>query len=401
MGNNLESLPPQSFGTFRKLVTNPGVRQSRRKKKLGLIVNPIAGIGGRVGLKGSDGIELQKQAFAKGAEPISGKRATQALERLKSRSDDLQIHTYPGEMGADVCLSLGFQPKVFGSISPGKTTAKDTISAARQFLDEKVDLILFAGGDGTARDIYSAVGQEIPALGIPAGVKIQSGVFARNPVISGDIALHFLFTEVPKSKEAEVMDVDEELYRRGKLASRLFGYLLVPCTKKRLQGIKTAIAPSRDASLADIASEVISRMQPDLVYILGPGTTPRAITQALGLEKTLLGIDVIKSKQIILKDADEKQLLEVLEKNSGRIIVTPIGGQGFLFGRGNQQISPEVIRKIGSTHIWVICVPEKIFSLAGRPLLVDSGDLALDEELSGYISVITGYHESIIYPVAS
>ena len=250
-------------------------------------------------------------------------------------------------------------------------------------------------------DIYNAVGQEIPALGIPAGVKIQSGVFARNPMISGEIALHFLFTEVPETEEAEIMDVDEELYRQGKLDSKLFGYLLVPRTKRRLQGIKTATQLSNAASLADVASEVISRMQSDHVYIIGPGTTTRAITQALGLEKTLLGVDVIKKKQIIIKDANERQLLEVLEKHSGRIIITPIGGQGFLFGRGNQQISPEVIRKIGPPHIWVICVPEKIHSLAGRPLLVDSGDLILDEELSGFISVITGYRESIIYPVAN
>ena len=369
-------------------------------KKLGLIINPIAGIGGRVGLKGSDGTELQEQAFALGATPISGRRAVQALERLKPRKGEILIHTYPGEMGADVCRSLGFQPAEHGSIKPAKTTAQDTIMAARQLLDEKVDLILFAGGDGTARDIHRAVGQKIPVLGIPAGVKVHSGVFARNPSISGDIALQFLFDESPKSSEAEVIDVDEELYRQGRLAVELFGYLLVPRTKNRLQGTKTPIHPSEKISFTDIASEVINKMQPELIYILGPGTTTRAVTRALDLEKTLLGVDVIKGKQVILKDANEKQLLDVLDKYTGRIIVSPIGGQGFLFGRGNQQISPGVIWKVGLSNIWVICIPEKIRSLMGYPLLVDSGDAILDEELSGYMRIITGFGESIIYPVA-
>lgn len=400
MGNDLESVSPESIARLTKSVIGPGLKQPEGKKKLGLIVNPIAGLGGRVGLKGSDGNELQKQAFALGAAPAAGKRAGQTLEKLQPYFGNLQIYTYPGEMGAELCQLLGYRPEVCGSINPGRTTARDTIMAARQFLDRGVDVILFAGGDGTARDICSAVGQEIPVVGIPAGVKIHSGVFARNPVTTADIVIQFLFQKNSETEEAEVMDVDEELYRKGILASKLFGYLLVPCRKRRLQGIKTAIPPSEAASLAEIASEVITMMQPGLVYILGPGTTTRAVTRALGLEKTLLGVDVIEGKQVILKDANERQLLEILDKVSGKIIVSPIGGQGFLFGRGNQPISPEVIRKTGSANIWVICIPEKLHSLSGGPLLVDSGDVHLDDELAGYMSVITGYRESVIYPVS-
>lgn len=400
MGNDLESISPEGFARLTKPVISPGLKQPEEKRKLGLIVNPIAGLGGRVGLKGSDGTELQKRAFALGAVPVARMRAGQTLEKLQPYITNLQIHTFPGEMGADVCQLLGYQPEVCGSINPGTTTAQDTIRAARQFLDKGADLILFAGGDGTAIDICSAVAQEIPVVGIPAGVKIHSGVFARNPVTTADVVIQFLFQKNPETEEAEVIDVDEELYRQGILASKLFGYLLVPCRKRRLQGIKTTIPLSEAASLVEIASEVITMMQPGLVYILGPGTTTRAVTRALGLEKTLLGVDVIEGKQVILKDANERQLLELLDTVSGKIIVSPIGGQGFLFGRGNQQISPEVIRKTGSANIWVICIPEKLHSLAGRPLLVDSGDVHLDDELTGYMSVITGYRESIIYPVS-
>ena len=372
-----------------------------KQVKLGLIVNPIAGIGGRVGLKGSDGSDIRSKALALGAEPRAGERAGQALGKLDPIKDDLLVLTYPGEMGENIDASIGFEVRVIGSIDKGNTTAADTINAARDMLELDADLILFAGGDGTARDIYNAVGQKLPVLGIPAGVKIQSAVFARNPSSAGDIALHYLSARHASTREAEVMDIDEVLYRDGMLSSRLYGYLRVPFLKRHLQGIKTAVSPGETNSLADIASEVIDSMKTDLLYILGPGTTTRAVTSLLALEKTLLGVDVIKNRKLLVSDANESQLLEILENQDGQIIVTPIGGQGFLFGRGNQQLSPAVIRKIGIENIYIISIPEKIFALQGQPLLVDTGDASLDEDLSGFKRVITGSGESIVYQVST
>jgi predicted polyphosphate/ATP-dependent NAD kinase len=368
--------------------------------KLGLIVNPVAGIGGRVGLKGSDGAEIQEKALALGAVPQSLNRAIQALERIKP-VDGLEIITYPGEMGEDAARACGFAPAVIGSIKPGQTTPQDTRNAAREMLRLDVSLLLFAGGDGTARDIYSAVGDGIPVLGIPAGVKIHSAVFATNPRSAGDLAGLYLRGRVSRLRAAEVMDIDEEAFRQGIVAAKLYGYLRIPFRGSLVQSVKSASGPGEEASLQAIAYDVVDGMADDCLYIIGPGTTTRAITSQLGLDKTLLGVDVVFKGELVATDVNESQLLKLLEGRRAKIIVTPIGGQGYIFGRGNQQISPRVIGKVGKDNIVVVSTAAKINSLRGRPLLVDTGDWAVDGMLSGYIRVITGYNEQTIYELRS
>jgi len=371
---------------------------------LGLIVNPVAGIGGRVGLKGSDGAEVQKRALELGAVPQSLNRAIQALERIKP-IDDLEIITYPGEMGEDAARACGFEPTVIGSITPGETTPEDTRSAAREMRRLNVDLLLFAGGDGTARDIYNAVGDGIPALGIPAGVKIHSAVFATNPITAGDLAVLVLQGRVSSLREAEVMDIDEDAFRRGVVSAKLYGYLKVPFQRRLIQGLKTPSSPGEAASMRAIAYDVVAKMEDDCLYVIGPGTTTRAITSRLGLDKTLIGVDAVLGGEMVAADVNESQLLKLVEGRRAKIIVAPIGGQGCIFGRGNQQISPRVIKKVLADddcpkgRIVVVSTPGKIHALGGRPLWVDTGDRELDEMLSGYIRVITGYREQIVYKV--
>ena len=368
-------------------------------KRIGLIVNPVAGIGGRVGLKGSDGGEIQKQALALGAVPQSLNRAIQALQRIKPLAD-LRVITYPGEMGADAARACGLEPTVIGSIERGKTTPEDTQEAAREMLRLQVDLLLFAGGDGTARDIYNAVGDRLPVLGVPAGVKVHSAVFGTNPLSAGDLALLYLEHKVSSLREAEVMDIDEEAFRRGIVAAKLYGYLRVPFQRRLVQSLKTPSGRGEAAALGAIACDVVDQMEDDCLYIIGPGTTTRAITSRLGLDKTLIGVDVVFQGQLVTVDANESQLLELLPGRKAKIIVTPIGGQGYILGRGNQQISPQVIEKVGANNIIVVSTTAKINSLQGRPLWVDTGDRALDETLSGHIKVITGYNERIVYRVS-
>jgi predicted polyphosphate/ATP-dependent NAD kinase len=370
-------------------------------KKLGLIVNPIAGIGGRVGLKGSDGLEIQERAFALGAVSESQNRVIQALERIKPIQDKIELITFPGEMGADAARIGGFEPFIIGEIVPGRTTAEDTRLAAKEMLEQNTDLLLFAGGDGTARDIYQAVGDRLPVLGIPAGVKIHSAVYARNPRSAGDLAVSYLNGETSTLQLAEVMDTDEGAFRQGELSARLYGYLKIPFQRRLLQSLKSGSATGEQEALDAIAYDVVDNLQDGWLYILGPGTTTRAITTVLGLEKTLLGVDVLKDRQIIASDANEYRLLELIEGHKAKIVITPIGGQGFLFGRGNQQISPEVIRKVGIDNIMVISTKEKIRSLRGEPLILDTGDREIDKMFSGYVRVITGYKERSVYRVSS
>ncbi len=370
-------------------------------KRLGLIVNPKAGIGGSVGLKGSDGATIQKQALALGAVPTASNRARQALQSLAISQSELQIITYPDEMGADAAATCGLKPVVIGAITPGETTAADTRQAAEEMMRLGVDLLLFAGGDGTARDIYHAVGTDLPVLGIPAGVKVHSAVYAINPTSAGELAAMYLLGRATELREAEVMDVDEDAVRQGIVSARLYGYLKIPFQRRMVQGLKSASPPGERLAADAIACNVIDQMAEDWLYIIGPGTTTRAITSRLGLPKTLIGVDVILNRRLLAADVNERQLLELLERDKAKIVITPIGGQGYLFGRGNQQISAEVIRRIGKENIIVVSTLYKIVSLRGRPFLVDTGSLAVDQMLQGYIKVVTGYNEYSVYQVSS
>jgi predicted polyphosphate/ATP-dependent NAD kinase len=371
-------------------------------KKLGLIVNPIAGIGGRVGLKGSDGLEIQQQALALGSVPHAQERAAAALEVLHPLAEELELVTAPGEMGETVAQICGFSPHLLPvpQRAGGVTTADDTHRAAQAMQEAEVDLILFAGGDGTACDIYHAIGNHFPVLGIPAGVKIYSAVFGITPKDSGELAMAFLQGKWVRLHEAEVLDMDEDAYRDGQISTNLCGYLTIPYRRRRVQNQKVPTPAIEVVQAQAIAAGVVERMTPGRAYILGPGTTTRSIAERLDLPKTLVGVDIITREELLAQDVGEQQILEMLAHRPLGLIVTPTGGQGFLLGRGNQQISPQVIRLVGRENILVICLSSKIAALRGRPLLIDTGDPEVDDLLTGYIEVVTGYHEKIIYKIA-
>jgi predicted polyphosphate/ATP-dependent NAD kinase len=371
------------------------------RKKLGLIVNPVAGMGGRVGLKGTDGQEILEKARSLGAVSIAPNRAVMALRRLVTLINLIEIITFPQEMGENSAREAGFTPTVIGSISSGNTTSTDTQKAASKMKELGVDLILFAGGDGTARDIFNAIDGEIPVLGIPAGVKIQSGVFAINPARAGDIAAKFMKEELTTVQELEVMDIDEEAYRNNRLSSKLYGYLKVPYEESLVQGSKEATTGSEEIVLEAIASEVVESMDKDTLYIIGPGTTTRSIAERLGINKTLLGVDVIENDQLLVSDVNEETLLKLVMGKKSKIVVTVIGGQGFILGRGNQQISPEVIKKVGTQNLIIVASPSKLATLKKRTLLVDTGDPEVDDMLSGYHKVVIGYARRSVYKVSA
>lgn len=384
------------------------------RRRLGLIVNPVAGVGGRVGLKGSDGEDVLRRALELGAVREAPHRAQRALARLAHLRDGLQVLTYPGEMGEDEARAAGFDDVVIvgrpaddGTIAVGgtvvpHTTPADTEAAARALADHGVDLLLFAGGDGTARNVFNAVGERVPAVGVPAGVKIHSAVYATTPAAAGDLAALYLGAERSmRLREAEVMDIDEEAFRADRVSARLYGYLLVPYERALLQGAKAGGVAGDEAALAGIASDVINGMEPGTLYVLGPGTTTRKIAELLRLPKTLLGVDVVRDRELVAADVDERRLLELVRSAPARIVVTVIGGQGHIFGRGNQQISAEVIRAVGRENIVVVATETKILSLEGRPLLVDTGDEELDRELAGYARVVTSLGRRLMYAVVA
>jgi predicted polyphosphate/ATP-dependent NAD kinase len=370
-------------------------------KRVALIVNPVAGMGGRVGLKGSDGEETLRRARELGATPSAPGRTVETLMGLAPLIAQIELITYPVEMGETESREAGFEPHVIGRIDPGRTTAEDTIRAAREMAAMDLDLLLFAGGDGTARDIYKAIGLEVPVVGIPAGVKIHSGVYAINPTRAARLIEMYLRGQVKALKEVEVMDIDEDAFRQGRISARLYGYLKVPLERRLTQGAKAASARGEHEMLAmqSIAEQIVETMETDCLYVIGSGTTPRAIMERLSLKNTLLGIDIIQNGKLVTMDLNEDQILDLISDNKAKIIVTPIGGQGYIFGRGNQQLSPNVIKKAGVENVIVIATQSKLNSLKRKPLLVDTGDTEVDNMLRGYMSVVTGYREKMIYKV--
>ena len=369
------------------------------RRKLGFIVNPIAGMGGRVGLKGTDGDEILQMAIDRGATPSSPERAIEALRRAESIRNSLQLITCPEMMCEAEAVLCGFVPEVISSVGKGRTSAVDTKRAAEHMLAVGVDLILFAGGDGTARDILDVVGDRVPALGIPAGVKIHSAAFAISPRCAGNLAVAFLQGESASLQEAEVMDVDEQAFRDGKVVARLYGYLKVPFEKTMVQSGKVGSSAQEERLFESIASDVIEHMDDKTAYIIGPGTTTRRIMDGLGLQKTLLGVDVVQAGSLLASDVNESQLLKIVANHLTKIVVSVIGGQGFVFGRGSQQISSDVIRKVGRENIVIVATPRKLASLKGASLLVDTGDEQVDRMLEGHMSVVTGHGKRAMYRV--
>ncbi|HKM38739.1 MAG TPA: ATP-NAD kinase family protein [bacterium] len=366
--------------------------------KLGFIVNPIAGMGGKVGLKGTDGAEILRRARQLGAKPEAPLKASKALELLTPLRDSLKIITCPGEMGENEAVSAGFNPMVIGD-RKNDTGPEDTERAARKMLEQGVDLLLFAGGDGTARNIYNAIGTKLPALGIPAGVKIHSAVYANHPRAAGQVALKYLQGELENLRESEVMDIDEEAFRQGFVTAELYGYLQVPHERQLVQSLKSGRAEGEEAALDAIADRIIEEMKPDVLYIVGSGTSIRPIMDKLGLPNTLLGIDLVKNQRLVANDVSEQEILNHLDGEKATIIVTIIGGQGYIFGRGNQQLSAEVIRKVGKRNIRIIATKNKIVSLTGQPLLVDTGDDEVNATFNDYMRIVTGYNEEMMYKV--
>jgi predicted polyphosphate/ATP-dependent NAD kinase len=369
--------------------------------RIGLIVNPIAGMGGRVGLKGTDGVV--ERARQLGATPVAAGRADRALTRLERCRRELKVLAAPGAMGADLAVAHAFDRDVLQSTGvEGATTAADTRAAAAELVRRGVDLILFAGGDGTTRDIHEIVGDSVPILGIPTGVKMHSAVFGTSPENAGEVAASFVSAgPVASVREAEVVDVDEDAVREGRIETRLYGAVRVPLDRLRVQGAKTRSADSDEGAVAAVCRGIALSMDPRRIYVLGPGTTTRRIAEHLGLPKTLLGVDALRAGRMLGSDLGERELLELVEGEPATLIVGIVGGQGALFGRGNQQLSPSVLRRIGIDNIEVVAGVHKLLTLDPPWLRVDTGDRELDSELAGYRRVHISPNRTLVCKVVA
>jgi predicted polyphosphate/ATP-dependent NAD kinase len=365
--------------------------------KLGLIVNPVAGLGGSVALKGSDNIA--KEALAKGAVPKANLRCINALEALQGM--DIEVFCWAGDMGADCAAAVGLKTTVLGYAATEPSTAQDTLDAAQDILAASVDVILFAGGDGTARDILNAISDQVPVVGVPAGVKIHSGVYGITPKAAGQVVKQLVTGELVSLRSQEVRDIDEEAFRNGQVKSRYYGEMLVPKEHQYIQATKSSGKEVESLVVKDIAEYIVENMQEDTRYIIGSGSTVAAVMATLGLDNTLLGVDVVANGQLLAADVTAKELLALCTGHQCKMVITLIGGQGHLFGRGNQQLSPELIRLVGLENIHIVATKTKIKQLHNQPILVDTGNPQLDDQLKGLVPVTCGYDDQVLYPIGN
>jgi len=364
--------------------------------RIGLIVNPIAGMGGKVALKGTDGVV--EEAIRRGAKPIALDLAKLFLSELShcDESKDIEFFTGPKELGEYALRGFNFSyqvlkhreigyKEIFGVRIPD-TTSEDTKTLAKLMAD-KVDILVFAGGDGTARDVYLAVNRKVPILGIPTGVKMFSGVFASSPEDAAKLLIEFLKGNA-RIVEREILDLDENAYRHDEIKAKLYGTALTPYLETLVQGSKEPTNVDESEELEALTEAIVEELE-DGIYFLGAGSTIKRIKDKLGIDGTLLGVDIVEIKdgraKLLVKDAQERDLLKFIDKNP-KIIVTVVGGVNFLFGRGNQQFSPDVLRHIPKENIIVVATPSKV----EKPIRVYTGDREVDKRFRGYIRVRIG-----------
>lgn len=363
--------------------------------KIGLVINPIAGMGGPAGLRGSDDPKGRALAKAEGYALTAAARVSSALKPMLASSDSWQWLACAGDMGADLLFELGFQ-RIRTVYTPSEpSAAEDTKMAALALQKEGVDVLLFAGGDGTARDLLDVIDKRQVALGIPCGVKMHSGVFARHPLAVQEILQKIQAKTLVTALSAEVRDIDEAAFQRDQVVTRYYGDMLVPDDLRYLQSTKVGGVESEALAHQEIAADVIEQMQDDVIYFMGGGRTVAAVMATLGLPNSLLGVDVIQAGVLLAANCSERALLSWAQRGSCRIVVSIIGGQGHVFGRGNQQFSPTVIRAVGIDNIIPISTKTKLQSLL-HGIIVDTGDAELDEALVGLRSVCTGYEDAVL-----
>ncbi len=368
--------------------------------RLGVIVNPYAGIGGALALKGSDGAQIRAKALAMGAEKKANEKMAKALSILTALSGKFTVLTAHGEMGASVCEALDIPFDIIYTPGTEQTEGHDSELAAKAMVEANVDLLLFAGGDGTARNICKTVGNRVPVLGVPAGCKIHSGVYCVSPSAAGQVVSQMIAGELVSEMDAEVRDIDEEAFRQGKVIAKHFGEMRVPAELSYIQAVKMGGKEDEALVLDDIAAHISEVMEeePETYFVMGSGSTVGAIMDYLGLANTLLGVDVVYQGKLVKSDVTAAELIALTQEKPCKVVLTVIGGQGHILGRGNQQLSPQFIRQIGKKNMLLVATKQKLKALDGKPLRLDSGDSDLDTSLAGAFTLITGYRDKVLYP---
>lgn len=371
---------------------------TNKRFRLALIINPYAGIGGEAALKGSDG--QTEQALAYSSELRTPKRTQRFLQALGDCLPAIDFITAEGLMGQQVLEQENATVRYIAKVEqPSK--ASDSKRVALELAQQQPDLLVFVGGDGTARDMVDSIGLSVPALGVPGGVKMQSAVFAISPEAAAEVVKQMIAGDLVQVSERDVRDIDEQALREGRVRSQYYGGLLVPEQAQWIQAVKEGGREDERLVAEDIADYLSEIMvEQEKLMIVGPGSTTATWLEKLGIDYTLVGFDAILNGELLQKDLTARDILALLDRYpDALVVITPTGNQGFLLGRGNQQLNVEVLKRLDKSQFLIIASQSKLRSLEQRPLLIDSNDRALDQALAGFYPIITAWQQQILYPV--
>jgi predicted polyphosphate/ATP-dependent NAD kinase len=363
-----------------------------------LIVNPVAGAGGRVGLHGTDGAQRYAEAIRRGGQAVAPLRAARALRRMRLPRSAWMLAA-PGVMGADLATSAGLEVTPLDMPLPAgrPTTPADTVTATRLLAAAGVELLVFVGGDGTARDIAGVLPPELPVVGIPAGVKMRSGVFGLSPEAAADLVSDFAAGAGRPLGEAEILDAAGD-----GLHTEFHAMVAVPGASGRLAAPKSFTAAGSAAELDALCAATARDLAPGTLYLFGPGSTTAGVLGHLGLHATALGVDAVRDGELIGADLSEQQILALMDAAPAtRLVLGVIGGQGFLLGRGNQQLGAAVLSRLGPGDLIIVATAAKLAALDPPRLLIDCGDDAAFGGLCGYHRVRTGPSRYMMMQVAT
>ena len=349
---------------------------------------------------GSDGADIREQALAYSDNLRSPERTRRFLAALNT-GERIEWFCGKGVMGEQLLQQQGWPIVAAFGAGHSDTCAGDTAEVVRQLQQQSLDLLVFVGGDGTARDVLDQLDGSTPCLGVPAGVKMQSGVFALSPEAAAEIINGLQLTTLISVDEQDVRDIDEEALRHGRVRSRYYGSMQVPAEPRYLQRLKQSGVEDESLVLDEIADQLTEIMEDEgRVMLVGPGGTTAHWLRSLGLDYTLVGFDLVQAGQLLQADLTADDVLQWQQRQPDLLLViSPTGNQGVLIGRGNQQLSPAFLRALPKTQWRVVSSRSKLQQLHGQPLIVDSNDSALDRHLCGLYPVITAYHDQVLYPV--
>ena len=293
-------------------------------------------------------------------------------------------------------LSHNFEYKIIHNPQSKKTSEADSVNLLNEFKNQNVDLIIYAGGDGTSVLVHSVINDSIPVIAIPIGVKMYSGIFPVSPIHSADIFNEFINNTSNEYTLREISDLDDTLIEKGITSTKFAGYLKTPLITNlnfSLQESKGGGIASEKDELDNLIEDFNSRYTNNSAYLLGPGSTTNSLIESKGLKGTLLGFDILQNNKIIKADCSEEDIFKFVTNSKSDIylVITIIGNQGFLFGRGNQQISPRILNKIDiNKNLLIYATSSKLDSLE-NDILIDTGSSSSDSIFGKYINIISGY----------